>query len=116
MQSGTVGGPLSGLDELEQVRIDAVFFGRAHAVRAALVYLERGSSHQLCGQHRRVGYRLDLIVVAVEDERRHVELFEVFGEVSLGEGLDAVIRRLVAREHSLQSKGVGESLKGLWPG
>ena len=43
--------------------------------------------------------RHDLVVVAMKDQRRHVELLEVFGEIRLGERLDAVEGVLVTRLH-----------------
>jgi hypothetical protein len=44
----------------------------------------------------------DLIVVAVDDQGRHVDPLEVFGEVGLGEGLDAVVGALDADLHAPQ--------------
>src|SRR5438132_14067726 len=46
----------------------------------------------------------------MKDERRHIELLEVFGEVRLGEGLDAVEDRLEAGLHCLEPKPVAQPL------
>ena len=58
------------------------------------IHLQRGALDDLGREQGRGADRHDLIVVAVEDERRHVELLEIFGEIRLGEGLDAIDRRL----------------------
>jgi hypothetical protein len=50
--------------------------------------------------------RHDLIVIAMGDQRRHVELFQVLGEVGFGERLDAVERGLDAGLHALKPEGV----------
>ena len=47
------------------------------------------------------GDRHDLVVVAVHDERRHADDLQVFGEVGLREGLDAVMVGLGAAHHAL---------------
>ena len=48
-----------------------------------------------------VGERHDLVVVALNDERRYVELLQVLGLIGLGERLDAKICGGKARHHSL---------------
>ncbi len=79
------------LDEREQVLVDLVLVRRAHAVRRALVDLQRRALDDLGREQRRGADRHDLIVVAVQDQRRHVELLQVLGEVGLGKRLDAEI-------------------------
>ena len=61
--------------------------------------------------------RHDLIVVAVNDQRRHVELLEVFGKVRLGKRFYAVEGVLVASAHPLKPERVNHSLRdlGTWP-
>src|SRR5882757_3057053 len=58
-----------GRDEREQLGVDEVGVGRAHAVRKALVDLERAALKQFRRQRRRIGNRHDLVVAAVQDER-----------------------------------------------
>ena len=82
------------LNEGEQFGVD-----RSRCVAmpcGAPVDLERGSCHQLGRQQGRVGDRDDLVVVAVDDQRRHVDPLQVLGEVGLGERLDAVVGALSA--------------------
>src|SRR6267378_5453604 len=53
-------------------------------------------SNDLRRQHRRGTYGHDLVVIAVQNERWHVELLEIFGEIRLGKRLDAVEHGVVA--------------------
>ena len=64
---------------------------RAHAVRCALVDLEGRILDQLGGQHGRGADRHDLVIVAMQDQGRDVELLQVLGQIRLGKGLDAKI-------------------------
>jgi hypothetical protein len=79
-------------------------------VRAALVDLELRILDEF---HRLQGGRLNrhyLIVVAMQNKRRHVESREVLGQIRLGEGLDAEIGGRHAGEHALQPKGLAHAL------
>ena len=78
-----------------------VGLGRRHAVRKALVGLQRAVLQQLGRQRRRIGIRHDLVVVAVHHQHRHGDLLQVFGEVGLREGDDAVVVGLRAAHHAL---------------
>src|ERR1700760_2779609 len=59
----------STLDERQQVLVHLVLVRRAYAVGRARIDLEGRILHELGRQHRRVGDRHDLVVVAVEDQR-----------------------------------------------
>ena len=48
-------------------------------------------------QHRRGDNRHDLVVVAVQDQCRHIELLQVLGQIGFGERLDADIGRPACR-------------------
>src|SRR6266850_1444846 len=52
-----------GLQERQQVGVNRVRLGRGHAVRKALVGLQRAILQQLCRQRRRIGIRHDLVVI-----------------------------------------------------
>ena len=68
------------------------FWCVAHqAVRRACVDLERGVLDHLRRAVPADRDRHDLVVVAVDDQRRDVELLQVLGEVGLGERLDAIV-------------------------
>src|SRR5690242_21952755 len=81
-------GAASGLGEGQQVRVEAVLVRVGDAVRRAFVDDQLAVLDQL--RRRAAGSidRHDLVVVAVDDQRGHVEALEVFGEVGLGERLD----------------------------
>src|SRR4051794_7371031 len=89
------------LEEREQVGVNLILVGRAHAVRRARHDFKRGPFNELRGEECRVGDWYYLVVVAVHDERRHVELLEVFREVRLGERLDAVEDGFMPGQHPL---------------
>ena len=63
-----------------------------------------------------IGIRHDLIVIAVHHEDRHGDLLQVFGEVRLGEGDDAVVVRLGAAHHALAPPVPDHALRGLRAG
>jgi len=89
------------LDEREQISVDLVLVRRAHAVRQARVDFQRGALDDLGRKHGRGADRHDLVVVAVHDEGRHVELIEILGEIRLGKRLDAKVAGRKAGHHPL---------------
>ena len=91
-------------DEGEEVGIDAVLVRRTQAVRRALVDLQLCLPDQLRCEQRGRSDRNDLVVVAVDDARRNVDLLQVIGEVGLREGLDAVEGGLKANAGRLTRK------------
>ncbi len=85
-QPATLPGPAPGmrrgrssLDEGEQVLVYLVLPCGAHAVWAALVDLQFHVFDDLGGKHDRGADWQDLIVVAVENQGRHVEFLQVLG-------------------------------------
>jgi hypothetical protein len=89
---------------------------RAHAVRQARIDLQRGLGQQLGRQRRGVGDRHDLVVVAVQHERGHVDLLQVLGEVGLRERLDAVVVRLDGARHALHPPVLADAFGDLRAG
>ena len=89
-------GRKSGTQEGQQVGIYRVRLGGRHAVREALVGLQRPVLQQLGRQWRGVDVGNDLIVVTVHHQDGHRDLLEVVGEVGLRERLDSVVVRLGA--------------------
>src|SRR5690606_14527507 len=98
--SGRAAHPAT-LPERQPLRLDQGCGRRAHAVRELLVDLERAVLEQLHRLERRVRDRHDLVVIAVQDERRHLDGLQVIGEVRLGERGDAVVVRFRAAHHCL---------------
>ena len=75
----------------KQIGAHLVLVCRAQAVRGALVNLQGRALDELGLELAGVGERHDLVVVALNDERRYVELLQVLGLIRLGERLDAEV-------------------------
>ena len=85
--------------------------GRAsQAVRRTWIDLQNRTFDDLRGEQSRVGNRYNLVVVAMDDERRNVELLEVFGQVRLGESLDAVIGPFETNGHRPEPERIANTL------
>ena len=74
---------------------------------------ECGVAYQLCRQHGRVCNRNDLIVIAVQNERRDVDFLEILSKIGLRERLEAVVMGLDSTHHSLQPPALADSLGNL---
>src|SRR4051794_4463391 len=105
------GARSSCFEEREQVRVDSILHGRGNAMRRTLVDFQRRARDELGRERGGIGERHDLVVVAVDEEGRHVETLEVFGEVRLRERLDAVVGRVEAGHHPLQPERVAYALR-----
>ena len=57
----------------------------------------------------------DLVVLAVHDQGRDIELLEVLGEIGLGEGLDAFVSVLEAGLHAPEPELIQDALGDLGP-
>ena len=64
-------------------------------MRCAGIYLQRRVLDQLGGEQGRIGDRHDLVVIAMNNQRRDIDLLVVFGEVGFGELLDTVQLSLI---------------------
>src|SRR5262249_4977848 len=111
--AGMTGGGGLGSQEGQQVFVDSVLVRGAQAVRGALVHLQGGALDELGLEQAGVGERHDLVVVALEDERRYVELLQVLGLVCLGERLDAEVGGREAGHHALQPEGLTHPFRDL---
>src|SRR5271170_7693550 len=100
----------SGFQPGEQVGVDGGGLGGRHAVREAVVGLQRPVLDELGGQRPGVGVGHDLVVIAVHDQDRHRDRLEVLGEVGLGERHDAVVLGLGAAHHALPPPVVDDRL------
>ena len=78
-------------DEREQISAHIVLVRRAQTMRGALIDLQNCAFDELGLEQASVGERHDLVVVALNDQGRHVELLQVLGLVSFGERLDAEV-------------------------
>src|ERR1035438_9276398 len=91
------------------VELFLVRFGQA--VGCACIYLQGRVLDESRGGQSRSTDRYNLVVVTVNDKRRHVELLKVPGKIRLGERLDAVEGVLVTGLHPLQPEPVNHELR-----
>ena len=80
------------------------------AVRRAGIHDQLGVLDEFARRERTGRDRHDLVVVAVENQRRYVKLLEILGKVRLGKGLDAIERAFVTGLHSLKPEVVNHAL------
>src|SRR5271169_142904 len=73
------------VDEREQIGIHLVLKRRAQTMRRAVVDLQRRALDELGLKLAGVRERHDLVVAALYDERRNIELLQVLGLIGLGE-------------------------------
>src|SRR5208283_2646917 len=104
------------LEEREQICVDLVRVGCRHPVRKPWIHLMRGVLHNLGGHQTRRADWHDLVVVAMHDEGRHIDLLEVFSEVRLRESLDAVVVGLHSSQHALQPPVFPNAFRNLGAG
>src|SRR6266852_3793171 len=75
---------VSGLEECQEIRADLLLERRAQAVRCALVNFKRGVLDEFGRKQGRVADWDDLVVVSMENQCRHVESLQIFGEIGFG--------------------------------
>src|SRR5580704_7874180 len=114
LESGGLSRSLFGtLYKCEQIGIDLVRVGCGHPMRKAWIHLKRRTLHKLYGLQGRRGDRHDLVVITVKNERWHVELLEVFGEIRLRKSLDAVVACLHPAHHALEPPLIPDAFRYL---
>src|SRR5665647_3953225 len=87
--------------------------GRADAVWRARIDLQRSTFDDLGREQGRGADRYDLVVVAMHDQCRHVEFLEIFREVRLGKGLDAIDHSFEPGLHPLEPERIPQALRDL---
>src|SRR5262245_10416168 len=105
------GLPRRRLDEREQVGVDSLRMGGAHAVRQTGIDHERRIAHEPGRQQSGRFDRHDLIVAAVHDESGHVELLQVVREVRLEERLKAIDHCRNAGLHGLADERIAHIVR-----
>src|ERR1700675_1640867 len=95
------GRRVAALNKCQQVLVHPVLKRGWQSVWSSFVHFQNSAFYDLRRQHRRSHNRYDLIVAAVNNECRHIELLKILGQVRLGENLDAVVGGFDSRRHSL---------------
>ena len=103
----------SDLEKGEQVIVELVLVRPGQSMGCAWINLQGGVLDEFGGGVSRGANRHNLVVVAVDDESRHVKLPEVLGEVCLGKRLDAVQLSLKTSLHALKPERIAEALANL---
>src|SRR5215475_5473976 len=80
------------------------------AVWCARIVDYRRAPDELGRLPRRVLDGNDLVVLAVHDQGRNIDLLEVLGEIGLGEGLDALVGVLETRLHAPEPELIERTL------
>ncbi len=108
-------GRLAGLgpQERQQVGVELLLVRAHEAVGRSRIDLQGRVLDELGGEQGRVADWHDLVVIAMDDQGRNVELLEVFRLVRLGEGLDAVECTFETDLHRPQPEGVPKALRYL---
>ena len=81
------------------------------AVGRTRIDLEGGARDDLGREHSRVGNGDKLVVLPVDDQGGNVEPLQVFGEIGLGEGLDAIEGGFESDLHRPQPEHVTNALR-----
>src|SRR6266700_3060174 len=102
--------PRLGLQKGQQIGVELLLVREGEAVGRARIDFQGGVLDDLRGAEGRGTDRHDLVVVAVDDQGRNVDLQQVFREVRLGEGLDAVECCFEADLHRPQPEHVPNAL------
>src|ERR1700730_1666824 len=84
-------------------------------MRQSGVNFERSALHNLGRHHRGNADWYDLIIIAMHNQRRHVELLEVFGKVGLREGLDTMGDVGQAGHRLLRKETIAQAFRDVCP-
>src|SRR6185312_5694280 len=112
-RSSGLAAPGLGPQEGQQIGVDLILERRRQAVRRARIVEFLCAVDEPRRLHRRVLDGHDLVVLAVHDQGRDIELLEVLSEVGLGERLDAVVGVLEAALHAPEPELIQDSLGDL---
>jgi hypothetical protein len=104
-----------GPKEGQQVSVDLILMRSRDAVRCTRIVDFLRALDESGRLPRRVLDGNDLVVFAVQDQSRDIDLLEVLGEISLREGLDALVRVLEASLHAPEPELIQYPLRDLGP-
>ena len=104
-----------GPKEGQQISIHLILMRSRDAVRCTRIVDFLSALDESGRLPSRVLDRDDLVVFAVQDQSRDIDLLEVLGEISLREGLDALVRVLEAGLHAPEPELIQYTLGDLRP-
>src|ERR1035437_3109393 len=100
-------------EEGQQIGVELVLVRVGQTMGTAGIDLQRRVLDEFRREHCRSRDRHDLIVIAVDDQRRHVDLLQVLSEIRLGEGFDGIEFVLETALHPLEPERVPHALRDL---
>ena len=106
---------LLGPQEGQQISVDLILMRGREAVRCTRIVDFLRATDESGRLHRRVLDGNDLVVLAMHDQGRDIDLLEVLGEIGLGEGLDAFVGVLEACLHAPEPELIQRALGDLGP-
>lgn len=106
-----------GPQEGQQISVDLILMRSREAVRCTWIVDFLRAPDESGGLDRRVLDGNNLVVIAVHNQGRDIDLLEVLGEIGLREGLDALVRILEASLHAPEPELIQRTLGdfGSWP-
>src|SRR5436309_815385 len=99
--------------EGQQVLIELILVGIGQSMRRTGIILQDRVRHEFLARTGSNVYRNNLVVVAVNDQRRSVELQQIRREISFGIGFDRFVDVLETTAHSLTPPRVDQTLRHL---
>jgi hypothetical protein len=105
-----------GPQERQQISIHLILMRSRDAVRCTWIVDFLRALDESGRLRCRVLDRDDLVVLAVHDQSRDIDLLEVLGEIGLREGLDALVGVLEAGLHAPEPELIQYALGDLCPG
>ncbi|MEI9894642.1 MAG: serine/threonine-protein kinase [Chthoniobacter sp.] len=105
----------SSLDEGQEILVYLIFRRGDQRVGRPRIYFQGGVRDQL---RRAVGVLdgHDLVDIAVQDQGRDVDLFQILARIGFGECLDGKVGRRETGQHLLIPTGVEQGLRDVCPG
>src|SRR5450759_5002689 len=100
-------------EEGQQIGVELVLVRVGQTMGAARIDFQRRVLDEFRREQGRSRDRHDLIVIAVDDQSRHVELLQVLSEIRLGEGFDGIEFVLETALHPLEPERVPHTLRDL---
>src|SRR5947209_4933320 len=105
--------PRLGPQEGQEVGVELILVRAGEAVGRSRIDFQSCVLDNLGREKGRVGNGHNLVVVAVDDQGWNVELLQIFGEIRLGEDLDAVEGAFETDLHRPQPERVPNALRHL---
>src|SRR5258706_14295470 len=104
-------------DEGKQISVDLILVRGRHAMRKTGIEFRCGILKQLGGKRPSISEGHDLVILSMHHQCRHIDLFEILGEVGFRKCLDTVVLRFNPAHHGLPPPVISDALPdvGAWP-